>query len=76
MSEDEWLSRMLGVKQFTYSKEDNLFRKLHPAVMPMSMAKFLIETFSHIGELILDPFSGTGTVVNVAIEMVLSPFLV
>ncbi len=69
LSEKEWLNRMLGVKQFTYSKDDNSFRNIHPAVMPMQMAKFLIETFSHHGELILDPFSGTGTVVKGAIEL-------
>ena len=33
----------------------------HPAVYPLALARRCIELFSHEGELILDPFVGSGT---------------
>lgn len=33
----------------------------HPAVFPISLPKFLMETFSQPGDLVLDPFVGSGT---------------
>ena len=34
---------------------------MHPATFPISLARKVIELFSHEGELILDPFVGSGT---------------
>jgi len=57
----EWIKSQLGVWQFTYEKRDIRDRELHPATFPLSLAKKVIELFSHQGELVLDPFSGSGT---------------
>lgn len=57
----DWLKCQLGVWQFTYEKRDVRDRELHPATFPISLAKKVIELFTHQGELILDPFVGSGT---------------
>lgn len=57
----EWLKSQLGVWQFTYEKRDIRDKKLHPATFPISLAKKVIELFTHEGELVIDPFVGSGT---------------
>lgn len=61
LSAKEWLKRQLGVWEFFYEKRDIRDKSLHPATFPISMAKRVIELFTHEGELILDPFVGSGT---------------
>jgi DNA modification methylase len=51
----------VGVWQFTYERGDFRNKRLHPATFPIALARWAIELFSHRGELVLDPFSGTGT---------------
>ncbi|MEW6739311.1 MAG: DNA methyltransferase [Nitrospirota bacterium] len=57
----DWIKSQLGVWQFTYEKRDIRDRQLHPATFPISLARKVIELFSHRGELVLDPFVGSGT---------------
>lgn len=57
----EWLKRQIGVWQFYYEKRDIRDKTLHPATFPLSLSKQVIELFSHEGELVLDPFVGSGT---------------
>jgi DNA modification methylase len=57
----EWLKCQIGVWQFSYCGRDIRDKKVHPATFPISLAKKVIELFSHEGELILDPFVGSGT---------------
>lgn len=61
MSPKEWLKSQLGVWQFFYESRDVRDKNLHPATFPISLSKKVIELFSHKGELILDPFVGSGT---------------
>jgi len=57
----EWLKCQLGVWQFTYSGRDIRNKKVHPATFPIALARKVIELFTHKGELVLDPFVGSGT---------------
>ena len=57
----EWIKRQLGVWQFNYERRDLRDKKLHPAAFPISLARRVIELFTHRGELVLDPFVGSGT---------------
>lgn len=57
----EWLKSQLGVWQFNYEKRDIRDKELHPATFPISLSKKIIELFSHQGELVIDPFVGSGT---------------
>lgn len=57
----EWLKSQLGVWRFFYEGRDVRDKTLHPATFPISLSKKIIELFSHQGELVLDPFVGSGT---------------
>ncbi len=61
LSAKEWLKCQLGVWQFNYEGRDIRDKKIHPATFPISLATRVIELFSHRGELVLDPFVGSGT---------------
>src|SRR5581483_1422296 len=61
LSAKEWLKSQIGVWQFTYEKRDIRDKEKHPATFPISLARRVIEVFTHEGELVLDPFVGSGT---------------
>jgi DNA modification methylase len=55
------MKSQLGVWQFYYEKRDIRDKSLHPATYPIALARRVIELFTHKGELVLDPFVGSGT---------------
>ena len=69
MTAKEWLKSQLGVWQFTYEKRDIRKKDLHPATFPISLAKKVVELFTHEGELVLDPFVGSGTTLVAAQDL-------
>ena len=69
MTAKAWLKAQIGVWQFNYEKLDVRDKKVHPATFPISMARQVIELFSHRGEIVLDPFVGSGTTLLAAHEL-------
>lgn len=61
MTPKEWIKSQLGVWQFNYEKRDIRDKAAHPATFPISLARKIIDLFTHEGELALDPFVGSGT---------------
>jgi DNA modification methylase len=57
----EWIKDQIGVWQFYYESRDIRDKKVHPATFPISLAKKVISLFTHEGELVIDPFVGSGT---------------
>ena len=57
----EWMKSQIGVWQFYYEGRDIRKKDLHPATFPLALAKKCIELFTHQGELVVDPFVGSGT---------------
>jgi DNA modification methylase len=57
------------VWQFFYESRDIRDKKAHPATFPISLAKRVIELFSHQGQLVLDPFVGSGTTLVAAQDL-------
>ena len=57
----EWLKSQLGVWQFYYESRDIRDKTVHPATFPISLTNKIINLFTHEGELVLDPFVGSGT---------------
>lgn len=55
------MKSQIGVWQFTYAGRDIRDKSLHPATFPISLARKVVELFTHQGELVLDPFVGSGT---------------
>jgi len=65
----EWIKNQIGVWQFNYEKRDIRDKNLHPATFPIALAKRCIELFTHQGELVLDPFVGSGTTLIAARDL-------
>lgn len=61
MTPKEWIKSQLGVWHFGFESRDIRDKNLHPATFPISLAKKCIELFTHKGELVVDPFVGSGT---------------
>jgi len=65
----EWLKCQLGVWQFNYEGRDIRDKRIHPATFPIAMAAKVIKLFTHKGELVLDPFVGSGTTLVAARDL-------
>lgn len=68
MTAKDWLKSQLGVWEFYYENRDIRDKKIHPATFPISLARKIIDLFSHEGELVLDPFVGSGTTLVAAAD--------
>lgn len=55
------MAAQAGVWRFGYESRDVRKKTLHPATYPIALARRCIELFTHRGELVLDPFVGSGT---------------
>jgi len=69
MTPKEWLKSQLGVWQFFYEGRDIRDKSVHPATFPISLAKQVIKLLSHQGELVVDPFIGSGTTMVAAQDL-------
>lgn len=69
MTAKEWMKSQLGVWQFFYEARDFRDKKVHPATFPIALAKKCISLFTHEGELVLDPFVGSGTTLVAARDL-------
>jgi DNA modification methylase len=65
----EWLKSQLGVWRFTFEARDIRDKEVHPATFPIALSKRVIELFTHQGELVLDPFVGSGTTLVAAHDL-------
>lgn len=65
----EWMKAQIGVWQFYYGGRDLRDKGAHPAAFPVALARRVIELFTHRGELVLDPFVGSGTTLVAAQEL-------
>jgi DNA modification methylase len=69
MTAKEWIKAQLGVWQVSYEKKDIRNKEIHPATFPIQLARRVIQLFTHQGELVLDPFVGSGTTLLAAREL-------
>ena len=65
----DWMKSQLGVWQFAYEGRDIRDKTLHPATFPISLAKKIVSLFTHEGELVVDPFVGSGTTLVAAQDL-------
>lgn len=65
----EWMKCQLGVWQFYYEGRDIRDKSQHPATFPISLAKKCVQLFTHKGELVIDPFVGSGTTLLAAQDL-------
>ncbi len=63
------MKAQIGVWQFYYEGRDIRDKAVHPATFPIALARRAIELFTHRGELVLDPFVGSGTTLVAAQDL-------
>ncbi|MEO0281513.1 MAG: DNA methyltransferase [candidate division WOR-3 bacterium] len=65
----DWVKSQIAIWEFYYEKRDIRDKNIHPAVFPIGLPKKCIELFTHEGELVLDPFVGSGTTLLAAKDL-------
>jgi DNA modification methylase len=65
----EWIQSQVAVWELYYEKRDIRDKSVHPAVFPMALPARCIKLFTHEGELVLDPFVGSGTTLLAAQDL-------
>jgi len=69
LTEKEWVEYTKQVWNIPIpSKNDIAFGK-HPAIMPEEIVRRCVKLFTYIGDVVLDPFAGSGTTLKVAKEL-------
>lgn len=57
------------IKNWFNWETDNNYPKIHPTQKPIPVLKRLIEIFTDVGDVIIDPCAGSGSTLRAAIEM-------
>jgi DNA modification methylase len=65
MTKKEWFDYFLGG---IWDDIQPIKQKDHPAMFPEEIPRRLIKMFSFVGDIVFDPFAGSGTTLKVAIE--------
>lgn len=68
LSKDFWLS-IKNSDVWLMKPEKSGDNRNHPAPFPYELPYKLVKAYSYIGEVVLDPFLGSGTVLNVAADL-------
>ena len=69
LSQKEWLTYTRQIWDLPIPKPDDAGMHEHPALMPAEMAERLIRLFTRPGEVVLDPFAGSGTTLMAAQQL-------
>lgn len=69
LTQKEWVEMTKQIWQIPVpNKSDSAFGK-HSALMPEELARRCIKLYSFVGDVVLDPFTGSGTTLKVAKEL-------
>lgn len=66
LSQEEWVEFTKQIWNFPIPGKGDLAFGTHSALMPEALAERCIRLFSFVGEIVLDPFTGSGTTLRVA----------
>lgn len=69
MTAKEWMKSQVAIWECYYEKRDIRDKNIHPAAFPISLPAQCIKLFTHEGELVLDPFVGTGSTLIAAQDL-------
>jgi modification methylase len=68
LTKEEWVSFTKDIWDIPIPNKKDLAYGVHPAIMPAEIPYRLIRLFSFKGDVVLDPFAGSGTTLKVAKE--------
>lgn len=69
LSQEEWVSFTKQIWDIPIPNKSDIAFGKHSALMPAEIPYRLIKMFSFVGDIVLDPFAGSGTTLKVAKEL-------
>ncbi|MBT9174276.1 MAG: Modification methylase DpnIIB [Syntrophomonadaceae bacterium] len=69
LTEKEWVEYTKQVWDIPIPNKNDIAFGKHPAIMPEEIVKRCIKLFTFVGDIVLDPFAGSGTTLKVAKEL-------
>jgi site-specific DNA-methyltransferase (cytosine-N4-specific) len=69
LTEEEWTTLTRQVWNIPIPNSGDEAYGEHPAIMPIEMAQRLVKLFSFVGDVVLDPFMGSGTTARAAQDL-------
>ena len=69
LSKEEWIELTKQIWNLPIPNKKDMAFGVHPAIMPEEIVRRCVKLFSFKGELVLDPFTGSGTTLKVAKEL-------
>jgi len=69
LTEKEWTEYTKQIWNIPIPSKDDIAFGKHPAIMPEEIVRRCIKLFTFVGDIVLDPFAGSGTTLKVAKEM-------
>ena len=69
LTQEEWVSFTKQIWDIPIPNKNDLAFGKHSAIMPSEIPYRLIKLFSFVGDIVLDPFTGSGTTLAVAKEL-------
>lgn len=69
LTKEEWVLYTSQIWKIPVPSRKDIAYHKHPAIMPEELARRLIKLYSFVGDIVLDPFAGSGTTLKVAKEL-------
>ncbi|MBR6612474.1 MAG: site-specific DNA-methyltransferase, partial [Campylobacter sp.] len=69
LTKNEWVEFTKQIWNIPIPNKSDIAFGKHPAIMPEEIPYRLIKLYSFVGDLILDPFAGSGTTLKIAKEL-------
>ena len=69
LTQDEWVEYTKQIWHIPIPNKSDIAFGKHPAIMPSEIPYRLIKLFSFVGDVVLDPFAGSGTTLKVAKDL-------
>jgi site-specific DNA-methyltransferase (cytosine-N4-specific) len=69
LTEKEWVNFTKQIWRIPIPKKNDLAFGSHSAIMPEEIAYRCVKLFTYVGDVVLDPFTGSGTTLKVAKEV-------
>ena len=69
LTQKEWVEFTKQIWNIPIPNKNDIAFGKHPAIMPEQIPYRLIKLYSFVGDIVLDPFTGSGTTLKVAKEL-------